>query len=83
ADRGAVEQRRLCDCPQLRRQAVREDGRALFPDQGPAAQAGHRGLQQQLRPVWPDQRAGDGHHRIDGAGPGGVLDRRSLCLADG
>ena len=31
---GAEQERRLCDCAQLRGQTLREDGRAVFSDQG-------------------------------------------------
>lgn len=74
AHRGAEQQRRLCNRQIIRRQAVREDGRALFPGQGEAAAAWHRGVLVQLRAVWRHERAGYVADRIDGACGRGLLD---------
>lgn len=72
-------QRRLCNRQVIRRQAVREDGRALFPSQGEAAAAWHRGVFVQLCAVRRHERAGYVTYRIDGVCGRGLLDE---CFAD-
>ena len=68
-------QRRLHHRPVGRRQALREDGRALPQGAQHPGAPRRSSVQLELCPVWRHERAGDDGHRGAGAGAGDLLDR--------